>query len=144
MEILVGACFFVHLVEYSPTSGFATCWRNAHAEIPFVFGNLDNLPLPNGNCSMTAGERAISASMVSAWTAMATNENPSTGSLQRPAYDASQSRGINTNVTLTAGVVDYSRCELWDTLGTTTLSFPDPKSLGWLILEIINPHGKNS
>lgn len=29
------------------------------AEIPFVFGNLKNLPLPNGSCYLTSSERTI-------------------------------------------------------------------------------------
>jgi carboxylesterase type B len=52
------------------------------AEIPFVFGNLQNQPAPNGSCNATAQELSISWSLQDAWTAMAANADPSTAAVK--------------------------------------------------------------
>ena len=95
------------------------------AEIPFVFGNLDKLPLPNGWCNLTAPEVEISATLISAWTAMAATGDPSASSgLQWPRYNPVGLVGINIgNSTITVGVVDYTVCKFWDTLDATVLNF---------------------
>jgi para-nitrobenzyl esterase len=41
------------------------------AEIPFVFGNLDNSYLPAGDCNSTAAEWKLGGQMMDLWTAMA-------------------------------------------------------------------------
>jgi carboxylesterase type B len=93
------------------------------AEIPYVFGNVDFLPLPNGTCNMTSTERDISSTLISAWTAMAVNGNPSVdGGLQWPAFNSS-SLGLNILNGTTVGTVDYSQCSFWDTVDTTVLNF---------------------
>jgi carboxylesterase type B len=85
------------------------------AEIPFVFGNLDNLPAPNGTCNFTPQERSISAFLLQAWTSMAANQDPSSNGTLWPAYGgASNPLGINIVNYTSAGVVDYSPCLLWD------------------------------
>ena len=94
------------------------------AEIPFVFGNLDNLPLPNGTCNLTTSELDISDTLISAWTAMAATGNPSPDSgLQWPSYNTSHSLGVNIDNSTTVGVVDYTACKFWDTLDATVLNF---------------------
>lgn len=85
------------------------------AEIPYVFGDLVGLPNPNGTCNFTAEERDISAILLSAWTSMAANGNPSTNIFDWPAYtNATQTTGINIINSTDAGVIDYSVCALWD------------------------------
>lgn len=82
------------------------------AEIPFVFGGVDNMPRPNGTCNMTAGEKALSTKMLAAWDNMATNANPGS---DWPRYNSSSSMGINVvGDDFTAGTVDYSMCDFWD------------------------------
>ena len=84
------------------------------AEIPFVFGNVFNLLLPNGTCNLNAEEQRISADLVSAWTAMAATGDPSTESVEWPAYSPSTSLGLNILNSTTAGPIDFSVCEFWE------------------------------
>ena len=88
------------------------------AEIPFVFGNTADLPLPNGTCNFTSSEAQISNSLVAAWSSMAESGQPSVqGNLQWPAYSPSSSQGIIiNNSTAVIGHIDYSACELLDPL----------------------------
>ena len=86
------------------------------AELPFVFANLFDLPLPNGTCNMTTSEQSISANMVSAWSAMAVDGNPSSERLQWPAFDLQDSLGINVRNTTIVGSIDYSSCSFWDAI----------------------------
>lgn len=82
------------------------------AEIPFVFAGTDNMPKPNGDCNMTAGEKGLSAKMLAAWDNMATDANPGS---DWPQYNSSGSMGINVvGDDFTAGTVDYSMCDFWD------------------------------
>jgi carboxylesterase type B len=96
------------------------------AEIPFVFGNLDSLPRPNGTCNLTTAERDISATLISAWTAMANTSDPSSSpdkGLFWPSWNASSSLGINIGESVTVSYVNYTACELWDALDATVLNF---------------------
>jgi para-nitrobenzyl esterase len=88
------------------------------AEIPFVFGNVDHLPAPNGNCTMTAGEKAISAFMEGAWTSMAASGKPSMNDADWPKWNKNASMGIVVGDTVDAAKVDYSICEFWDQIDT--------------------------
>lgn len=84
------------------------------AELPFVFGNVFNLLLPNGTCNLNAEEQKISADLVSAWTAMAATGDPSTESVEWPAYHPNTSLGLNILNSTTARSIDYSVCEFWE------------------------------
>ncbi|KAE8449434.1 hypothetical protein EG329_008042 [Mollisiaceae sp. DMI_Dod_QoI] len=86
------------------------------AEIPFVFGNVNNLPLPNGTCNFSPDEEAISKALMSAWTSMAATGNPSSSDLEWPSWNATQSLGINIVNSTTVGVVNYTACEFWDAI----------------------------
>ena len=81
------------------------------SEIPFVFGTVNGLPLPGGNCSLNSTERAISSFMMDAWTSMAATGTPGAG---WPRFTAHESMGINFVGSPQAGVVDYSVCQFWD------------------------------
>ena len=86
------------------------------AEIPFIFGEVDNLPLPAGNCSFTSSEKAISMFMKGAWTSFSATGNPATS---WPRWNGSA--GINIGQTIQAGTVDYSSCQLWDEVDAAIL-----------------------
>jgi len=110
------------------------------AEIPFVFGNVDHLPAPNGNCTMTASEKVISAFMEGAWTSMAVSGKPSMNDANWPRWDKTARMGIVIGDTVNAAKVDYSVCEFWDQIdaelfeldandtaaGNSTASSPTP------------------
>ncbi|KAJ5623871.1 hypothetical protein N7510_000180 [Penicillium lagena] len=86
------------------------------AEIPFVFGNMNNQPLPGGTCNATEAEDSLSKQMMSLWTAMAENADPSTDAIQWPRFtlekNASSPGLIFADSTL-SGQVDYKSCLLW-------------------------------
>ena len=86
------------------------------AEIPFVFNNVNNLPLPNGTCNLTSAEQALASQFVGAWSSMAANGNPGT---QWPAYQTNSSMGLNVANTSVAGMVDYSSCQFWDSIAAS-------------------------
>ncbi|KAI9744274.1 MAG: hypothetical protein M1818_002426 [Claussenomyces sp. TS43310] len=92
------------------------------SEIPLVFGNLYNLPLPDGTCNLTVAEQEVSATLISAWTSMAASGQPSPeGGLFWPGYNASQSyhaQGLKIGNSTTTGVIDYSACEFWDSINS--------------------------
>jgi hypothetical protein len=94
------------------------------AEIPFVFGNLDNLPHPYGTCNMTSEEGLLSKSIISTWSSMAANGAPNGGGQAWPAWNATTMQGLIINNSTSVGVVNYTVCEqLWDTLDTKLLNF---------------------
>jgi carboxylesterase type B len=119
-DIPVWTYFFDHTPSCSWYNGisaaFLALFGPTHtAEIPFVFGNTDRLPLPNGTCSFTTAEHEISNVLVSAWTSMAAGGQPSpNGGLEWPAYNSSTSLGLQIANSTTIGPVDYSACEFWD------------------------------
>ncbi len=84
------------------------------AELPYVFANLDNMPLGQGSCSATKSERDISKTLVGAWTAMAARADPSTGRLGWPRFDPCDTRGIYVQETTEEVMLDYRECEFWD------------------------------
>jgi hypothetical protein len=86
------------------------------AEIPFIFANLDHMLLPDGNCSFNSEERQLSADLVSAWTSMASTGNPSNSQVIWPAWNASASLGITIVNSTIPSVVNYTICELFDTI----------------------------
>jgi carboxylesterase type B len=83
------------------------------SDIPYVFGQTKGLPRPDGNCSFTKVEDAISDFMVEAWTSMAANGQPGNGS-QWPAWTPSKSEGITINNVVDIGPLDYKACDFWD------------------------------
>lgn len=87
------------------------------SEIPFVFGNMNNQPLPGGTCNATEAEDQLSKQMMSLWTAMAENADPSTDAIQWPQFtlekNASSPGLIFADSTL-SGQVDYKSCLLWN------------------------------
>lgn len=80
-------------------------------EIPLIFGNTDNLPLPNGTCNLNDQEKTLSKELIAAWTSMASAGNPGP---KWPAYEPSASRGIVINNVTTIKKIDYSACKFWE------------------------------
>jgi carboxylesterase type B len=87
------------------------------AEIPFVFGNLDNSYLPAGDCNSTAAEWKLGGQMMDLWTAMAANGKPSTNEIEWPQF---KNQGKNLTIpglifdnSAVVGTVDYTGCDLW-------------------------------
>lgn len=83
------------------------------SDIPFAFGNLNNLPLGGNphNCSLTADEGKISGFMRTAWTNMAMHGEPGHGwkpfTLEKPL-------GVNfTESIFFFGDIDYEICTFW-------------------------------
>lgn len=122
------------------------------AEIPFVFGGTDGLPRPNGTCTFTDAEKALSARMLAAWDAMARDGRPG-DETSWPAWDEDESRGWNVVADdVLVGKVDYSMCDFWDEIyemqalqasgsagqaggnGTTTVSWGTRIGVGHLTL----------
>lgn len=85
------------------------------AELAFVFGQTSHLAPPNGTCSMTAAEGALSARFRAAWDAVAADAAPGAG---WPRYAASGSPGVNImpDASWEIGAVDYSMCDFWDAI----------------------------
>ena len=69
------------------------------AEIPLVSGNVDQLPLPDGNCSFNAAEKAIGAQLIQSWIAMAAVGAPNTSEVQWLLLTANATRGVIVNAT---------------------------------------------
>lgn len=100
------------------------------AEIPLVFGNGKGLPQPGGNCSFDADENAISATLIAAWTAMASTGNPSVdGGLQWPQWTKAASKGLNIVNSTSVGSIDFSQCALWDPIYSSFLNFTTASSV---------------
>jgi carboxylesterase type B len=94
------------------------------SDVPFIFGNTVGLPLPNGNCSFTVQENAISESYIAAWTAMASTGNPSVqGGLQWPQWSNCTNQGVNVVDLVSVGVMEYSQCAFWDMIDNMYLNF---------------------
>ena len=89
-----------------------------------------NLLLPNGTCNLNAEEQRISADLVSAWTAMAATGDPSTESVEWPAYSPSTSLGLNILNSTTAGSIDFSMCEFWEPIYAAQLKNNTLDSMG--------------
>ncbi|KAK9426757.1 putative Carboxylesterase [Seiridium unicorne] len=85
------------------------------AEIPFVFNMTHNMPPPDGNCTFTTKEQALSASMSQAWTNMALLGNPGDDTVW-PQWSTNSSAGVNIDDSMVAGTVDYTSCLFWDAI----------------------------
>lgn len=89
------------------------------AEIPFVLGQVHNLPLvpPANNCTLTAAEQEVSRRFLAAWDSMAATSAPGGG---WPRYSANTSTGIDIQGTDWAvGTVDFSMCDLFDRIAAS-------------------------
>lgn len=86
------------------------------AEIPYVFANTQRNPPPDGECSFTAAERALSEEIVAFWTSMAASGTPGGG---WPQFGGAE--GGTTGLIVedgassgTVGRIGYEVCEFWE------------------------------
>lgn len=86
------------------------------AELPFVFANLDNQPWGNGTYNATSAERAISRTLVEAWTAVAAKGNPSTKNQAWPRFDECEVKGLYVEEDCKIKALDFSECQFWDAI----------------------------
>lgn len=95
------------------------------SEIPFLFRNTENLSPPDGTCSLSNTEKSISDAASSAWTAMARAQSPDTPLLSDswPTFTSNGTRGlVATAKGVMIGDIDYSFCELWDSIAAAMLA----------------------
>ncbi len=85
------------------------------AEIPFQFNTTHRLPLTSGDCTFTAAERSLAASISQAWTNMAVLGRPGDIS-EWPKWTMNTSDGVNIDQSMVVGTVDYTSCGFWDTI----------------------------
>ncbi|KAM0260904.1 hypothetical protein ACHAQJ_002524 [Trichoderma viride] len=114
--------FFDHIPSCTwmtsvPNSPFVHSFLGAThtSELPFVFGVLDGLPAPGGNCTSTPAELQLSKQMISSWDSMAATASPGG---DWPRYTGQgQGKGMGmmylANETV-VGEIDYSVCPFWD------------------------------
>lgn len=94
------------------------------SEIPLVFGNLNNLPLPNGTYNLNPAESDTSDYLMSAWTSMADKGNPNAnnGGKNIPEwpvfdYEPTKSPGIMIQDDgIAVANINYTSCQIWNTL----------------------------
>ncbi|KXH49828.1 hypothetical protein CSIM01_03965 [Colletotrichum simmondsii] len=101
--------------ESFPTSELAPFFGSTHtAELPFVFGNLQNQPFGNGTCQATLAERKISHTIIEAWTAMAAEGNPATMQQQWPGFSEGSHQGLRIENGTFVTQLNFSECQFWD------------------------------
>ncbi|MCJ1331271.1 hypothetical protein MMC10_007959 [Thelotrema lepadinum] len=92
------------------------------AEIPFVFGNTQGLPRPNGTCNLNAFEQNLSAFMVGAWNSMAATQRPADNSTWPLYTGAAASLGLKfAENTTVPGPIDFSICDVFDQIDASEL-----------------------
>ncbi|KAH8801799.1 putative carboxylesterase [Xylogone sp. PMI_703] len=93
------------------------------SEIPFVFNHTSRLPAPNGNCSLTLQEVAISHSLAASWKSMAVDGNPGNNlanGTKWPEYSVNTSIGMIVNNSTQFGFINYTQCTFWANLESST------------------------
>lgn len=81
------------------------------SELPFVFGQVRQLPFGTGSCDLTDEEVALSAYIQAAWTSMAEAGNPGPDWTE---FAETSMRGVVLNDVPVPGMVDYSACAFWE------------------------------
>ncbi|KAI9928485.1 hypothetical protein ASPWEDRAFT_170522 [Aspergillus wentii DTO 134E9] len=98
---------------------YISVYGAAHtAELPYVFGNLHfDFANSNTTCTDTPAEMKLSKQMMSLWTAMAENGNPSTDAIHWPQVEVAKNLttpGLVFANSTAPGSIDYSACALWN------------------------------
>jgi carboxylesterase type B len=98
------------------------------SELPLVFGEVSNLPAPEGSCNLTAAELQLSAQIRAAWTAMARDADPGAG---WPKWTPGDGMGVNVvGERWEIGEVDYAVCDFWDSIQRTVSAGSYPTASG--------------
>lgn len=107
-------CTWLHTIDQKTISLFGGVHT---AELPFVFGNLNNQYLPNGTCNSTSAEYHLGEQMMNSWTAMAENSDPSTEDIHWPRFHTTEknfsSPGMIFGKSAVSGPIDFTGCDLW-------------------------------
>ncbi|KAI1075441.1 alpha/beta-hydrolase [Whalleya microplaca] len=82
------------------------------SEIPYVFNMTTGMPPPNGTCTFSDTERALSNAMSRAWTNMAEFGKPGDETTW-PAWTSDKGLGVKMGDTMNVTTVDYSSCTFW-------------------------------
>jgi para-nitrobenzyl esterase len=100
--------FFTHTLDSSAARLFGAFHG---LELPFVFGS------PVQGFTPSAGERALSEAMGSAWTSLAATGRPSASGLAWPEYEPASDPYLRFDDALSTGAgVRTERCDFWDPL----------------------------
>lgn len=107
------SCSWLPTIEQAYVSYFG----GSHtAEIPYVFGNLDNDYIGNRTCNSTSAEYHLSGQMMNAWSAMAENADPSTKDISWPPFHSARNLsapGLIFGNSSVPGMIDFTGCDLW-------------------------------
>lgn len=97
-----------------PSPALAPLFGATHvSEVPYVFGNLDDMPFNNGTCNSTVQEYHLSEQMRRAWTGMAARGQPGTPELDWPQLDACQTNGMLFENSSSLTSLDFGSCDFW-------------------------------
>jgi para-nitrobenzyl esterase len=97
-----------------PSAELAPFFGSMHtAEIPFVFGNMDDQPFGNGTCQASAQDRSISSAMIAAWTSLAESGNPGTHQVKWPRFNDCSRQGVYIEESIATAELDFDECEFW-------------------------------
>ncbi|KAF3912557.1 Cholinesterase [Dactylellina cionopaga] len=94
-------------------------------DIPFFFAHTDDLPLPNGTCSLDSEEKQTSNTLVDSFTSLAANGNVSTSQFNWPTFTNQSYQGLyigQNSTQVTSLLANYSICEFWDQINSLILT----------------------
>ena len=99
-----------------PSSDLKLFGASHASELQYVWNQTVDLPPPNGNCSQTSQEIAISRMLANAWTAMAKNAKPGdVNGTTWPGYSVHNPQGLLVTNSTSVGPINYTICDtLWD------------------------------
>ncbi|KAH9987546.1 alpha/beta-hydrolase [Xylariaceae sp. FL0662B] len=96
-----------------PTQYVSLLGATHSSEIPFVFNMTAGMPPPDGNCTFSETERALSNAMSRAWTNMAASGRPGDEATW-PAWTSDKVLGVKIQNTMGITTMDYGSCTFWD------------------------------
>ncbi|KAI2465933.1 alpha/beta-hydrolase [Annulohypoxylon bovei var. microspora] len=123
---------FSHVPSCGWYAGIESAWipslgATHTSEIPFVFNFTSGMPPPDGNCTFTQPEQALSRDMSRAWTNMAGLGRPADQSAW-PAWTSNASVGVVMDDAMEPGVVDYTECIFWDAVNSELNEYWDEQN----------------
>lgn len=134
------ACPWTKDLSAIPQEYFSYVGATHTAEIPYVFGNMQHYNFKNKTCTVPASDHRLSKQMMSLWTAMAENANPSTNAIHWPRFNGTtksySSSGLIFGNSTTSGEIDFSSCALWakiramQSTGNSTATAVSPSGSG--------------
>ncbi|KAK6354047.1 hypothetical protein TWF730_008467 [Orbilia blumenaviensis] len=100
-------------------------------DIPYTFAHTDELPLPNGNCSLNEEEERTSDIIVDAWSSLATTGNASTSDFEWPSFTNGSYMGLSigrNSTEITSFTSNYSICIFWNQINALLLEAANTNS----------------